>query len=519
MSTRLPSDRGGASRRQFLARCGGCALAASCGLTTIGRPARAGAASPVARPRVRVIFSHIPPGSPTWPYNTYNYDARKDTLLAGLKAGCPEVEFVPSTAHNADQAKALLAADNNVDGYLSIAVGIWTGVQATVIASGKPTVIVDDLYGGSGEFLIAYSAAKRAGKDVVGVSSSRFDDVLSASRCFATIKEPGAAATFTTRCRAAVKKTFGPMGDVSAVDGDAPPKVDTSACLARLKESTIILVGSPMHAITEQIRKTVGARVVPVDYKTLDAAYKAADRDEARSIADRWAAGAAAVVEPSADDVRKSAAMYLAMKDVMGKHNAQAIAINCLGGFYGGHMAAYPCLGFCQFNDDGLVGACEADMKSTMTMLAMTYLVGRPGYISDPVIDTSRNQIIYAHCVAPRKVYGPSGPSNPYQIRSHSEDRSGASLRSLLPLGRMTTTIQFDPVRKQILMHQGKSVENIDEDKACRTKLAATVKGDIEKLMSEWDQWGWHRVTYYGDLCAPVSELADRIGFKVVMEA
>jgi hypothetical protein len=145
--------------------------------------------------------------------------------------------------------------------------------------------------------------------------------------------------------------------------------------------------------------------------------------------------------------------------------------------------------------------------------------VGRPGYISDPVIDTSKNQIIYAHCVAPRKVFGPEGPSNGYQIRSHSEDRKGASVRSLLPLGHITTTIEISPVRKQILMHQGKTVENVDEDKACRTKLAATVKGDIEKLMCQWDQWGWHRVTFYGDLKDPVCELADRIGFKVVEEA
>ena len=28
---------------------------------------------------------------------------------------------------------------------------------------------------------------------------------------------------------------------------------------------------------------------------------------------------------------------------------------------YGGHMAAYPCLGFSQLNNDGFIGACEAD--------------------------------------------------------------------------------------------------------------------------------------------------------------
>jgi hypothetical protein len=182
-------------------------------------------------------------------------------------------------------------------------------------------------------------------------------------------------------------------------------------------------------------------------------------------------------------------------------------------------MAAYPCLGFTQLNDDGQVGACEADMRSTLTMLLMTYLVGRPGYISDPVIDTSTHQIIYAHCVAPTKVDGPAGAANPYQLRSHSEDRKGASMRSLLPTGRMTTTLELDPTLKQVVFHQARAVANVDEDKACRTKLAADVQGDIAKLMTYWDQWGWHRVTYYGDLKAPIQALADKLGYPVVQEA
>jgi hypothetical protein len=79
------------------------------------------------------------------------------------------------------------------------------------------------------------------------------------------------------------------------------------------------------------------------------------------------------------------------------------------------------------------VGACEADLQSTISMLLMAYHAQRPGYISDPVIDESKNQIIYAHCVATNKPFGPGGPASPYHIRSHSEDRKGAAIRTLLP--------------------------------------------------------------------------------------
>jgi hypothetical protein len=151
-------------------------------------------------------------------------------------------------------------------------------------------------------------------------------------------------------------------------------------------------------------------------------------------------------------------------------------------------------------------------------MLVIGALTGRPGFISDPVIDTSKNQIIYAHCVAPTKVFGPQGASNPYHIRSHSEDRKGASMRSLMPPGYMTTTMEINSGSKQILLHQAKSVDNIDEDKACRTKLAGEVSGSIEKLIDGWG-WGWHRVTFYGDLKPQVQQLADALKLKIIEEA
>ena len=212
--------------------------------------------------------------------------------------------------------------------------------------------------------------------------------------------------------------------------------------------------------------------------------------------------------------------MYLAERALLRKYRANAITINCLGGFYGGHIHAYPCLGFHQLLNEGLVGGCEGDVRSAATMLALTTLTnGRPGYISDPVIDTTRRQIIYAHCVASNKPFGPMGKPNPFSILTHSEDRQGASVRSFLPTGWLTTTVQFDQARKELLLHQARTVANDPDDRACRTKLCAEPVGDLEKLFTQWDQWGWHRVTCYGDLKKPLTALADLLGYKVVLEA
>ncbi len=224
-------------------------------------------------------------------------------------------------------------------------------------------------------------------------------------------------------------------------------------------------------------------------------------------------------MEPGPEEIRRSGAMYQALRRVMRDRGADGITVNCLAGFYEGHLAAYPCLGFTELNDSGLVGGCEGDVKSALTMMVVGALSGRPGYISDPVVDTSRNRIVYVHCVAPTKVFGPQSAANPFHIRSHSEDRKGASLRSLMPTGYLTTSCEIDCASRQILLHRAKAVENVDEDKACRTKLAPEVKGDIDRLLGEWDRWGWHRVTFYGDLREPLGELAKALKMTVVEEA
>ena len=82
----------------------------------------------------------------------------------------------------------------------------------------------------------------------------------------------------------------------------------------------------------------------------------------------------------------------------------------------------------------------------------------------------------------------------------------------------MTTTLEINPVSRQVLMHQAKTHGNNPSDMACRTKLEAVVKGDLEKLTENW-RMGWHRVTFYGDLKGHVTELCQRLKLELIEEA
>jgi len=464
---------GSVSRRGFLKGCAACAACTACP-SLLSAQAAAPAAWPKERAKVKVVYSHAMPDKEGWPYVNYDYETRKKEISAKLEKALPGIEFSYATVRNPNEGGDLLNLPG-LDGYVVYLMGIPSGrIAQRLIDADKRVVLVDDLYGGTGEFLGVYARAREAKKKVAGVSSSRFDDVVQAVRVFEALR--------------------------------------------KLQASTIVdICERPSRAEGKAIEQLFGTRVRTTNSEELNEAYRAANKAEAQQFANSWIKNAKKIVEPSKEEILRSGLIYLAMRELMKQYKAQALDIDCLQLFYGKKLPAYPCLGLCQFNDEGLVGACEADLASTITMLAMTYLVGRPGFISDPVIDTSKNQIIYAHCVAPTKPYGPTGKSIPYYLRDHSEDRKGAVVQSFFNLGEMTTTLKFGSARKEIIFHQAKAVANVNEDRACRTKLAAEVK-DPFKLLTEWHKWGWHRVTYAGDHRQAVEAFAALAGMTVVVE-
>jgi len=506
------------SRRQFLATgCAACAGAAG----ILSNSKRLHAAQDEIKVRIRIIYSlHAPkqPG-PDWPNIGFDFRPVMERIDADLAERCKGFEFISSIANGPEQAKKILELDKSVaiDGYLVYQMNCWNRVVQTIATSGKPVLYADFQYGGSGGFLVYTAGFMRNQAQNVGfVASSRIEDLVEAVKCFKLVKKGGTVSDFVAATeRVRVART--PKAGNLACTPDNLKTISPQECLRQMKDSKILSVRSQESGPAESI---MGIPVEKVSFAEVNDAWKATDKNQARAMVERWEKTALQITRVKRDTLQTSAAMYLGMKNVLKKHKANAIAINCLGGFYGGHIHAYPCLGFHELNNEGLVGACECDLRSTATMVAMTALTqGRPGYISDPVIDTSKRQIIYAHCVASNRVFGPKGQANPFQILTHSEDRQGASVRSTLPLGYMTTTVEFSHDRKEVLFHQGKAVANDPDDRACRTKLAVEPVGDLEKLFTMWDHWGWHRVTYYGDLKEPVFALADALGYKIIKEA
>ncbi|KPL11701.1 hypothetical protein AMJ85_03260 [candidate division BRC1 bacterium SM23_51] len=431
---------------------------------------------PSGKIRVRKIYLAKP--VPTWPTPKLDVPAeirRVDGEIAKLQGEMPDIEFTGGELFRTteDLSDNLKERIGDVDAVLVFNLTSTVGHLVRAVAEvGKPTILFSQPY--SGHDWSGVATLQEQGNKIECLATSDWHELVDAMRPIRAIR--------------------------------------------RMKESRVVYLrnGEANKTYVGKAKDILGVDIISINEKRLNAAYKAADEKEARAFADRWIQGAIQVVEPTREEVIKSGRLYLAMRRLLAEEQAQAIAINCLGLFGAGKLPAYPCIGFSQLNNDLFVGACEADLDSTLTMLLFRYMVNQPGFISDPVVDTATNSVIHAHCVSATKMAGPDAPAAPYIIRSHLEDDKGAALQVKMRIGQTITMTRL--VGNQlILVSTGTITDTPDVDRGCRTKITTRV-ADARKILEGYHH-GLHRVIYYGDHVLDVKRLTRFLpALKVVEE-
>jgi hypothetical protein len=437
-------------------------------LAAVQSPEQSQSNSPL---RVKKLYLAKP--VPTWPTPHLDVEQEKRKLedsLAGLQKEMPDITFEGGELLRViEDVPKVRDSLRGVDGILIFNLTSTVGHMIRAIAeSGKPTLLFSQPYSGHDWSIVA--DMQDAGLKIDVIASSNYHDIVAGMRPIRTIR--------------------------------------------RLSDSKILVL-SKTGLDEGPTYERLGVKISPLQHGRLMEAFRAADPVEAEREAKRWIDSAEKVVEPSREEILRSARLYLAMAQVLKEENAQGITINCLGLFYAGHMPAYPCLGFSRLNNSGLVGACEGDVESTMTMLIFQYLTGKPGFITDPVIDTAAGTVIHAHCVAPTRMDGAGGAEAPYILRSHMEDDKGAVVQVRMRIGQKVTMAKLVG-SETMLVSTADIVDTPVSDRGCRTQITTRVN-DPRKLLEQY-RHGLHRVIFYGDHTADLGRLSKFLNFRVVHE-
>jgi len=473
------------NRREFMETCaaaGGMLLAG--GLAARPLEAAEAAGWPKMPPvKIHVVYVGLGGAWPKPEFDAKAEVAKFQKYLEGVKQRLGDVEFLGGDLiPNRDKdALALLPKLKEADALLVFHLAFGSGGPLLkLVDSGLPTAIFSQPF--SGHDWMYVPQWQKAGKRVILAASREPADI---DRLVALLRVP-----------------------------------------TRMRQSRVLVVGRATGTrpacLADKLKEKLGTELVAITGPEQLAAYKAVDPKAAEAEAEEyWLKAAKKIVEPSREEIVNSARLYLAIRDLMIQNRAQAVTSTlCMSN------PVNACLAFAKLNDIGLVGACEGDMDSTLTMLLFGYAFGKPGFITDPLFDVSRNSVIHAHCVAPTKMDGPCAKRHPFLIRTHRDDNSGAAVEVELRVGQEITCAKLVNLDTMLLSAQ-KIIEIPDfDDRGCRTQCTAEV-ADARKMLANWgsgilDREGMmtllHRVVFYGNHLDNVQDMMQLLGMKVVLE-
>ena len=478
------------NRREFI-RLAGTGVGAACCLAAPGiRPVWASPqGSPLVSPgcrtsKVKVARLFVAKPGSAWPKPTLDLHqeiAFYREEFARLKEDFADIDFcvdelVTKPAHVA----ALKERIQGADGVLVIQLNIETrDILDETLRAGRPTILFARPY--SGHEWVDYGALRR---DPLG---AKLDCLLTSD-----------------------------TGTLSLA-------VRPFRAIHHLREARIVnLSTADFSGYAETMKAKFGTVIRPVSLQRLESLYRDVSDRDAQAETERWLREAAQLVEPSREDVFRSCRLALAFERLLAEEDATVMTVDCYGTMWDRtiKLPAYPCLGFARLNDLGLGGICESDLRCAMVHIIFQGLTGRPGFVSDPTVDESRESIILAHCMGTPKMSGPSKPAAPYKLRTVMERQEGVVPQVEMRTGERVTQailVGNDTIRYFTGTIIAAPV-GLDADRGCRTKIEVKVDGGITRLWQNWTA-GLHRQTVYGDIRKELELFARFAGTHLVDEA
>ncbi len=135
-----------------------------------------------------------------------------------------------------------------------------------------------------------------------------------------------------------------------------------------------------------------------IDKKKFLEAYENADRREAEGLAEKWMSEAKKVLEPTFEDVVKSARVYLAIKKVMREMKADAAYVLWCGQFTK-ELGTKMCFALAKLADDGYPVGCWRG-ENLLPLLILHKISHKPVFAREA--DSRKGKVItLSHCFAP----------------------------------------------------------------------------------------------------------------------
>ena len=184
--------------------------------------------------------------------------------------------------------------------------------------------------------------------------------------------------------------------------------------------------------------------------------------------------------------------IYSGIKRIVEKYNLKGFTIRCFDLIEEYKNTA--CLALAMLNDEGIIGTCEGDIPSMLTMFFVKAVSGQPSFQANPSkIDLETRNVLFAHCTIPMTMV------SDVTYMTHFESGLGIGIRGKLDQ-RDISILKLEPKLEHSLFLEGKIVSNPALDNYCRTQIEVKFDDEDGLFALLREDFGNHVIIAYGNI-------------------
>jgi L-fucose isomerase-like protein len=278
-----------------------------------------------------------------------------------------------------------------------------------------------------------------------------------------------------------------------------------AATVRKLSRARFGIVGRPCPGMLDvsadeaDLQSRLGVTTIHLELGDLLDAARQASTEEASRLARGLMADAGSVEGVGTRELTESFCLYLAMKQLLERHELDAYCVRCWPELRDQHRMT-ACLMHSQLSEAGIPSTCEVDLPALITAYVLSQLAGAPacsfdvtGYLQ------AEDAIQLAHCGS--AALSLAGSPARAALRSHMRTRTGATVEFGLKPGVVTLAKLTRPLDRgwRLFVARGEALETEPQIRGS----VATVRPDpsagafLDQMLTEGIEH--HIVLVYGD--------------------
>jgi len=262
-----------------------------------------------------------------------------------------------------------------------------------------------------------------------------------------------------------------------------------------LSESKILYIGEfPSISVgTESTinlfdcQESFGVRVRQIETNEFYSIFDSFKAEEVKKELSNWMKDFGEIIEPSNEHLMDMTRVYLALKALALREDANGLAVNCNSMVIQGKRHVVPCMAFNRIIDEGIMCACEGDLGAMISALILNAVSGEQAVLMGNFRLRPDEDIIYIqHDIIPQKM-----AKTKYELYDYHGKKWGVTGYADIKPNPMTV-LNIDPSYKKICVIEGNiKGSHIPELpsglKTCRFRVDMSVDGgsvkDIPSIM------------------------------------